>query len=71
MSTDSDGAASLLAAASQAPNRATKVVYVAEARILISRERDRLRQQAELLDALESEIVRTAAPEQLSIGGRK
>jgi hypothetical protein len=35
-----------------------EVIYCAEARILISRERERLRHQALLLDALEVEIVR-------------
>lgn len=70
MSADSDGAEKLLAAASQSTDRALRIVYTAEARILIARERERLRQQAELLDALEADIVRSTAPEQLAMTGR-
>ena len=62
MSTDSDGAEKLLAAASQSSDRQMRIIYSAEARILIERERERLRQQALLLDQLEAEIVRTAVP---------
>jgi hypothetical protein len=69
MSVDSDDATKLLAAASQCPNRSMRIVYVGEARILIGRERDRLRQQGELLDAIESELVRTSEPSQLALEG--
>jgi hypothetical protein len=62
MSADSDGAEKLLAAASQTPDRSVRLVYVAEARILIARERERLRQQQLLLDSLEADIARGAAP---------
>lgn len=63
MSTDSDAAEKLLAAASQSTDRSLRIVYCAEARIYIQRERERLRQQALLLDQLEAEIVRTSTPE--------
>ncbi len=62
MSADSDGAEKLLAAASQSTDRQMRIIYAAEAKILIERERERLRQQAVLLDQLEAEIVRTAVP---------
>jgi hypothetical protein len=70
MSADSDGAEKLLAAASQSTSRALRIIYIAEARILIARERERLRQQAELLDALEADIIRSNTPEQLGMPGR-
>jgi hypothetical protein len=59
MSADTDSAEKLLAAATQSANGPMKVIFVAEARILIARERDRIRQMADLLDAIEAEIVRT------------
>lgn len=71
MSADSSDAEKLLSAATQSTDRTTRIIYTAEARILIARERERLRQQAELLDAIEAELVRSATPEQLAIGGHK
>jgi|CZKU01.1.fsa_nt_gi hypothetical protein len=60
MSTDSDSAEALLAAAQQSDDRAIRLVYTAEARMCLARERERLRQQQLLLDAIEAELVRTA-----------
>jgi hypothetical protein len=67
VSVDSDAAEKLLAAASQSDDRSTRLVYAAEARICIRRERERLAQQQTLLDALEAEIVRTSSPEQMRL----
>jgi hypothetical protein len=61
VSTDTDAAEKLLAAASQTPERAMRVIYCAEARIYIDRERQRLKQQQELLDAIEAELTREGA----------
>lgn len=69
MSADMDAAEKLLAAASQSDDRSTRLVYVAEARISIRRERERLAGQQLLLDALEAEIVRTGTPEQTRLEG--
>jgi hypothetical protein len=69
VSSNTDGAEKLLGAASQSTNRALKIIFVAEAKILIGRERERLRQQSELLDAMEAEIVRSANAEQLALLG--
>ena len=64
MSTDTDAAERLLAArTTQTTDRQMRIIYAAEARILIARERERLRQQALLLDQIEAEIVRTSTPE--------
>lgn len=60
MSTDSDSAETLLAAAQQSDDRAMRLVYTAEAKMCITRERERLRQQQLLLDAIETEIVRSS-----------
>jgi len=69
VSTDSDAAEKLLAAASQSTDRSLRLVYAAEARICLARERERLRQQAALLDAIEGELVRTSEPGQLTLEG--
>jgi hypothetical protein len=67
MSTDSHEAETLLAAASQSSERSLKIIYAAEARLYLERDRERLRQQSLLLDAIEGEIVRAAT--QLSLAG--
>ena len=73
MSTDARDAEALLAAAGQSTDRTMRIIYAAEARILIERDRERLRQQAIVLDAFETELARTGPSAQttLSTGGRK
>lgn len=54
----SDHIATLIAAASNATERATKSIYLAHARVELAREAAKHREQAILLEALESELAR-------------
>jgi hypothetical protein len=70
MCVDADDATKLLSAASQCADRSMRLIYAAEARLLIDRERQRLREQEALLDALEADILRATAPEQMTMARR-
>jgi hypothetical protein len=55
--------AHLLSAAGHAPDQSTRLVYLAEARSLLAKEVERLRELTLLLAALEHDAVRAAQTE--------
>jgi len=63
---DLDRVAQLLGAASTAPDRATRAMYLAEARVLLLRATERGRELLLLLTAQEAELARAV---QLPLGG--
>jgi hypothetical protein len=69
MNANGEAATKLLSAASERADRRTKLVYLAEAQLLIDRGRQRLKQQA-LFDQIEAVLVRTATPDQLVLSPR-
>lgn len=64
--TDLDRVASLLAAATTAPDRAARAVYLAEARAGLLRATERGRELLRVLEAQEAELARAV---QLPLGG--
>jgi hypothetical protein len=56
-----DEAAKLLAAASRTPDRRTRAVYLAEARITLEQAHERMGELRALVDAAEQELARLAA----------
>jgi hypothetical protein len=65
-----DDAAKLLGAASHADDRAWRLVLLAEAKILIAREAERLVEVRLLLTEMEKEFLETRALEQTAIAAR-
>ncbi len=60
MSADHDDLHEMIVAAHHAPTRSAKVMYLGEARALLVRESERLRNAATLLDLYEAELAKGA-----------